>query len=393
MNNNNLSRRHWLRSSLVLASGAAVAPSALGNSTFAVDQPLLWSAQSRLKELDFQLPPVLAPNVIRLNANENPFGPSAKARLAVIESAINGNRYAHGESMKLKKMIAEKEGVSEDYIMMGPGSTDLLEKVAITHFLEGGNIVSADPAYMSLINTAKAFKATWKNVPLKKDWSHDTQAMEKAIDANTKLIYVCNPNNPTGSITDAKELRAFCSKAADKAPVFVDEAYLDYLDNPMASSMVDLVAKGKNVIVARTFSKIHGMAGLRIGYIVAQPKTLEKIDSMVRGNMGMCITSVMGAIASMEDKEFHERSRKLTTEGRQFICDELKKQGFNYVPSYTSFVLFPIEMNGKDFLKKMMDSGVAVRSFEIDAKTYCRVSVGLPDELKLFTESLKKVLA
>ena len=393
MNNNNLSRRNWLRSSLVLASGAAVTPAAFGRSTFATDQTLLWSEQSRLKELDYQLPPVLAPNVIRLNANENPFGPSAKARLAVIESAINGNRYAHGESMKLKKMIAEKEGVAEDYIMMGPGSTDLLEKVAITHFLEGGNIVSADPAYMSLVNTAKAFKAAWKNVPLKKDWSHDTQAMEKAIDANTKLIYVCNPNNPTGSITDAKELRAFCSKAADKAPVFVDEAYLDYLDNPMASSMVDLVAKGKNVIVARTFSKIHGMAGLRIGYIVAQPKVLEKIDSMVRGNMGMCITSVMGAIASMEDKEFHERSRKLTTEGRQFICDELKKQGFNYVPSYTSFVLFPIEMNGKDFLKKMMDSGVAVRSFEIDAKTYCRVSVGLPDELKLFTDSLKKVLA
>ena len=391
--NNNLSRRSWLRSSLVLASGAAVTPAAFGRSSIAPDQALLWSEQSRLKEIDYRLPAVLAPSVIRLNANENPFGPSAKARLAVIESAINGNRYAHGEAVKLKKMIAEKEGVSEDYIMMGPGSTDLLEKVAITHFLEGGNIVSADPAYMSLVNTAKAFKATWKNVPLKKDWSHDVMAMEKAIDANTKLIYVCNPNNPTGSITDAKELRNFCIKAADKAPVFVDEAYIDYLENPMASSMVDLVAKGKNVIVARTFSKIHGMAGLRIGYIVALPKTLEKIDSMVRGNMGMCITSVMGAIASMEDKEFQERSRKLTAEGRQFVCDELKKQGFNYVPSYTSFILFPIEMNGKEFLKKMMESGVAVRSFEIDAKTYCWVSVGLPDELKLFTESLKKVLA
>ena len=125
----------------------------------------------------------------------------------------------------------------------------------------------------------------------------------------------------------------------------------------------------------------------------ALPKTLEKIDSMVRGNMGMCITSVMGAIASMEDTEFHQRSRKLTTEGREYVCAELKKQGFNYVPSYTSFILFPIEMNGAAFLKKMMESGVAVRSFEIDAKTYCRVSVGLPDELKLFTESLKKVLA
>lgn len=391
MNNSNLSRRTWLRSSLVLASGAAVTPAAFSRATFESNQ--LWAEQSRLKEIDFKLPLMMPPSVARLNANENPFGPSPKARLAVIESAINGNRYAHGESAKLRKMIAEREGVSEDCIMMGPGSTDLLEKVAITHFIEGGNIVSADPAYMSLINTAKAFKATWKNVPLKKDWSHDCAAMEKAIDANTKLIYVCNPNNPTGSITNATELRAFCTKAADKAPVFVDEAYLDYMENPMASSMVDLVAKGKNVIVARTFSKIHGMAGLRIGYIVALPKTLEKIDSMVRGNMGMCITSVMGAIASMEDKEFLERSRKLTTEGREYICDELKKLGFSYVPSYTSFVLFPIAMNGKDFLKKMYDSGVGVRSFEVDAKTYCRVSVGLPDELKLFTDSLKKVLA
>lgn len=391
MNNSNLSRRTWLRSSLVLASGAAVTPAAFSRATFESNQ--LWAEQSRLKEIDFKLPLMMPPSVARLNANENPFGPSPKARLAVIESAINGNRYAHGESAKLRKMIAEREGVSENCIMMGPGSTDLLEKVAITHFIEGGNIVSADPAYMSLINTAKAFKATWKNVPLKKDWSHDCAAMEKAIDANTKLIYVCNPNNPTGSITNATELRTFCTKAADKAPVFVDEAYLDYMENPMASSMVDLVSKGKNVIVARTFSKIHGMAGLRIGYIVALPKTLEKIDSMVRGNMGMCITSVMGAIASMEDKEFLERSRKLTTEGREYICDELKKLGFSYVPSYTSFVLFPIAMNGKDFLKKMYDSGVGVRSFEVDAKTYCRVSVGLPDELKLFTDSLKKVLA
>jgi histidinol-phosphate aminotransferase len=353
----------------------------------------LWAAQSRLKEIEYRLPALLAPNVVRLNANENPFGPSPQARLAVIESAVNGNRYAHGEVAKLRKMIAEQEGVGEDYIMMGPGSTDLLEKVAITHFLEGGNIVSADPAYMSLVNTAKAFKATWKNVPLKKDWSHDCAAMEKAIDAQTKLIYVCNPNNPTGSITDAKELRAFCSKASEKAPVFVDEAYIDYLENGRSFSMVDLVTKGKNVIIARTFSKIHGMAGLRIGYIVAQPKTLEKIDSMVRGNMGMCITSVMGAIASMEDLAFQERSRKLTAEGREYVCGELKKLGFNYVPSYTSFILFPIEMNGAAFLKKMHESGVAVRSFEIDAKTYCRVSVGLPDELKLFTESLKKVLA
>lgn len=390
MNNAQLNRRHWLRSSLVLASGAAVTPQVLGKSVFSSSTH--WSVQSRLKEVDFRLPALLPPAVARLNANENPFGPSPQARLAVMEAAINGNRYAHGEAVKLRKMIAAKEGVGEDYIMLGPGSTDLLEKVAITHFLEGGNIVSADPAYMSLVNTAKAFKATWKNVPLKADWSHDCAAMAKAIDANTKLVYVCNPNNPTGSITAPEELRSFCRAAADRAPVFVDEAYLDYLENGATSSMVDLVAQGKNVIVARTFSKIHGMAGLRIGYIVALPKTLQQIDSMVRGNMGLCITSVMGAIASMEDLAFQERSRQETAAGREYLCAELGKLGFNFVPSYTSFVLFPIAMPGAAFLKKMYEAGVAVRAFDLDGKTYCRVSVGLPAESELFVSALKKVL-
>jgi histidinol-phosphate aminotransferase len=393
MKNATFSRRDWLRSSLTLASGAAVLPAAIGRGDFSTEQNIQWAAQSRLQELDFQLPINPPAQVARLNANENPFGPSAKTRLAIMETAMQGNRYAHGEAATLRKLIAEREGVSEDYIMMGPGSTDLLEKTAITHFINGGNIVSADPAYMSLVNTAKSFKASWKNVPLKKDWSHDLVGMESAIDANTKLIYVCNPNNPTGSITEAKALRSFCEKVSSKVPVFVDEAYLEYLDDPMASSMVDLVAKGKNVIVARTFSKINAMAGLRVGYIVALPSTLKKIEDMVRGNMGMCITSVNAAIASIQDTEFHANSRKWTTEGREYLYQELKKMGINYVPSYTSFILFPIEMEGKAFLQKMYDSGVAVRSFLIDGKTYCRVSVGLKDELKLFAESLKKVMA
>ena len=276
--------------------------------------------------------------------------------------------------------------------MIGPGSTDMLEKTAITHFIDGGNVVSADPAYMSLIKTALAFNAEWKSVPLTKDWAHDLPAMEKAIDKKTKLVYVCNPNNPTGTLTPAADLRAFCERVSEKAPVFVDEAYLEFLDNPEASSMVDLVRKGKNVIVARTFSKIHAMAGLRVGYIVAPPQTLEKINSMVRSNMGMNVTSLKGAMASMTDTQFQENSRKWTRETREFTFDQLKSMGFEYVPSYTSFILFPIQMEGEAFLEKMYDKGGGVRFFEIFGSSYCRVSMGTMDEMALFAETLKKVL-
>lgn len=383
-----INRRTWLRSSLVLASGAALAPAALAakpSSIQAVPKFRIWERNLAFPQDAFTIQ-------ARLLANENPYGPSDKARLAIMDSVSMGNRYGHADAKKLKEILAEKEGVTPDHIMLGPGSTDILEKVAICHFVEGGNIVSADPSYMSLVKTAMAFGADWKNIPLTADYAHDLPAMSKAIDKETKLVYVCNPNNPMGSLTPAAALRKFCAKASEKAPVFVDEAYLEFLDDGAASSMVDLVAEGKNVIVARTFSKIHGMAGLRIGYGVALPETLEKISTMVRSNMGLSITSLRGAMASLEDKPFHEMSRKLTKETREYVGEELTKLGFDYVPSYTSFMIFPIQLPGEEYLEKMYAQGVGVRVFEIDDKPWCRVSMGTMKEMEMFISSLKKVI-
>lgn len=387
-----INRRNWLKRTALFTTGVALAPGmqakaagkAVQSKENFFEYKLAWEWERKMSER----PELKA----RLLANENPFGPSDKTRLAIIESVSIGNRYGHGDAAELISLIAKKEGVSEDHILLGPGSTDLLEKTAITHFIDGGNIVSADPAYMSLVNTAMAFKAEWKKVPLTSNWAHDLKGMEAAIDADTKLIYVCNPNNPTGTLTPADELRAFCSKVADKAPVFVDEAYLEFLENPMASSMVDLVKAGKNVIVARTFSKIHAMAGLRIGYIVALPSTLDKITSMVRSNMGLCVTSLRGALASMDDEIFQNNSRMWTRESREMVYAGLEEMGFDYVPSHTSFILFPIDMEGQPFLKKMYAEGVGVRAFEVSGKPYCRVSMGKKEEMKMFLDSLKKVL-
>jgi histidinol-phosphate aminotransferase len=246
---------------------------------------------------------------------------------------------------------------------------------------------------MSLIQTAQAMGATWKPVLLASDHSHDLDAMANAVDKDTKLVYVCNPNNPTGSITNSSELKDFCKIVSSKTPVFVDEAYLEFLDNADSHSMVGLVAKGHDVIVARTFSKIHGMAGLRIGYIVAQPDRIKSITSKVRSTMGLCVTSLKGAIASMKEQEFLNNCRTLNAESRDFVSREITSMGYEIIPSYTSFMIFPIAMEGPKFLKAMNERGVGIRVFNIHDKPWCRVSMGTMEEMEIFVDSFKTVTA
>ncbi|SHJ26056.1 pyridoxal phosphate-dependent aminotransferase [Pseudozobellia thermophila] len=391
-----LNRRAWLKRGALTAAGAMVLPQlSFGETPMA--QPK-FDSQGRtiyspfFKEFNAEAFPDTAKLLAKLNANENPYGPSPMAVEAFKGATTLGNRYAWKELFDLMDKIAVKEGVKIENIMMGPGSSDLLEKTAMVMFAKGGNVVSADPSYMSLIKVAQATGASWKPVPLKDDWSHDLKGMEAAIDKDTKLVYICNPNNPTGSMTDHAELVDFCSRVSEKVPVFVDEAYLDFLEDAAKKSMVSLVTQGKDVIIARTFSKIHGMAGLRVGYIVAQESTLDKIQDITRGGMGITYPSVYAASASMDDIAFQEKSRKLNAECREFVYATLDKMGYTYVPSSTSFILFPIEMEGKSFLEKMTAQGVGVRAFDIMDKNWCRVSMGTMDEMKIFASALQKVL-
>ncbi len=394
-----VNRRDWLKRGALTAAGVVAAPYLSYGGAFPL-QPITLDSQGNVPYTPFfkeYLPNAVAEEPVKLlaklNANENPYGPSPMAVSAMQKYSPKGNRYAWKELFSLIEKIAVDEGVTADNIMMGPGSSDLLEKTAMVFFKDGGNIVSADPAYMSLIKVAQATGATWKPVKLKEDWSHDLAGMEAAIDADTKLVYICNPNNPTGSMTDHEELIDFCSRVSEKVPIFVDEAYLGFLDDAAKKSMVSLINKGKNVMIARTFSKIQGMAGLRVGYMVAQPETLGVIQKITRGGMGISLPSVYAAMASMEDVAFKNKSRKLNKECREYVYKELKRMGFDYVPSYTSFIIFPIEMEGKAFLEKMTAKKVGVRAFEIYDKNWCRVSMGTMEEMKLFTAALEEVLA
>ncbi len=391
-----LNRRAWLRRGALTAAGAMIMPQfSFGEAPRA---QLKFDGRGRtlyspfFKEYNATFFPDETKLLAKLNANENPYGPSPMAVEAFKKTAHLGNRYAWRELFDLMDKIAVLENVDVKNIMMGPGSSDLLEKTAMVMFAKGGNVVSADPSYMSLIRVAEATGASWKSIPLKDDWSHDLNGMEAAIDADTKLVYICNPNNPTGSMTDHAELVDFCSRVSEKVPVFVDEAYMGFLEDGAKKSMVSLINEGKDVIIARTFSKIHGMAGLRVGYVVAQEATLDKIQAVTRGGMGITYPSIYAASASMDDIEFQNKSRNLNAECREFVYKTLDDMGYEYVPSSTSFILFPIEMEGEAFLEKMTAQQVGVRAFDIMDKNWCRVSMGTMDEMKIFATALQKVL-
>lgn len=392
---NTVNRRNWLKTGILGLGGVSLLPHlSMGETARA---PLSLDASGKV--LYTPLFKEFVPDdsevklLAKLNANENPYGPSPKAMEALKKAVGAGNRYGWKELAGLIDQISKKEGVPADHIMMGPGSSDLLEKTALVLFLNGGEVLSADPSYMSLMNVAKSVGATWKGIPLKKDWSHDLEAMEAAVTSETKLVYICNPNNPTGTITGYQKLYDFCSRVSEKVPVFVDEAYLDFIDGEEGRSMVSLLQEGKNVIVARTFSKIHGMAGLRVGYVAALPETLEVIQKITRSGMGVANTSIHAAIASMNDTGFQASSKKLNREARNYTSSKLKAMGFEPVPSHTSFMIFPLEgIEGKAFLDKMRDKGVAVRAFEIMDRQWCRVSMGTMKEMELFTEALGQVI-
>ncbi|NIJ53210.1 pyridoxal phosphate-dependent aminotransferase [Dyadobacter arcticus] len=393
-----MDRRNLLKSGLMAIGGMTLAPhlsmGAFANAPVSLDPENRIYRSPMVREhflpADFKAPKILA----KLNANENPYGPPMSAQKAVADSVKNGNRYAWKEMYDLIDKIAKKEGVSADHIMMGPGSSDLLEKVALVTFMKGkGNIVSADPCYMSLVQVAKSVGATWKPVPCTADWSHDLKAMEAAVDSETKLVYVCNPNNPTGAITKGQDLLDFCSRVSEKVPVFVDEAYIELAIGADTQSMVSLLTQKKNVIVARTFSKIMGMAGIRVGYMVALPSYLETINKITRGGMGISYTSIFAASASLDDKTFQDTTRKLNHEAKLYLYENLDKMGYKYIPSFTNFVIFPVTMPSKELLGKLAAKGVAVRAFDIQDKPWCRVSLGTMDEMKTFVSALGSLTA
>lgn len=325
----------------------------------------------------------------RLLANENPFGPSSKAKKAIAEAINSSYQYPFESRTKLEEKILDYEGLTKGQLLLAAGSSPLLLASAL-HFGKG-TIVSATPTYEDLLRHAEQLGTKVVRVPLTSDHVYDLDAMEKVIDANTSLVYICNPNNPTATVTDNAKLKAFCERVSKKTTVFIDEAYIDYMEDPKSISLIDCVKKGQNIIVARTFSKLYGFAGLRVGYIVAQPETITKLSMFTAGPMSISATSLSGAVVAYQDKEFLSEAYDKTMLSKQFLYETLKKEGYTYIPSSANFVMFPVKMESKKFAEEMAKRGVGVRSWKFGGGEWCRVSIGLMDEMKSFATAFKEL--
>jgi len=387
---NSINRRSWIKSTALLAGGTAFLTGTISKLAAMPKRVQANFFGDRLADeaAILQSPPVMK---ARLLANENPFGPSPAAKKAIQEALDLSYQYPFMHMRDLSGKIAAFEGVKQNNILMDAGSSPLLMAAALQYCSGGAEIISADPTYNDMPSTAAEHGAKWIKVPLTADYKHDLEAMEAKITSNTGLVYICNPNNPTGTVVDTDELKAFCERVSKKVPVFVDEAYIDYLPDPQAASMTDLVKKGHNVIVARTFSKLYGFAGLRCGYVIAQPETIKKLSSYAVGSMSLSATTVAAAIAAYQEKPFLQDALKKTLASKEFLYAALKKEGYDYIPSSANFVMFPIKMEGPKFAQEMSNRGVGIRVWTFNDKNWCRVSIGRMDEMQAFADAFKEI--
>ncbi|WP_162343894.1 pyridoxal phosphate-dependent aminotransferase [Cyclobacterium salsum] len=370
----NLNRRNWLKSSLTMTAGLMT----MGYAGAGTEEEAISSFLPKKERY------------ARLTSNENPFGPSASAKKALKEAIDDAFLYPREYRQKLVSLIAQEEGVTEDHILLGAGSSELLHATARVYGGANGKVVSANPTYTSLVRSAEYMGSEWIKVPLDKNFDHDLSTMEYKVKPDVSLVYLVNPNNPTGKIMTGEEIIGFCNTVSDKVPVFVDEAYWDYMENPKGSTTTACIKNGKNVIVARTFSKVHAFAGLRVGYCIAQPEVIKEIAKEGPRN-SLSGPSMSAATASLVDQEFIKYSVKMNNEGKKFVYDVLEKTGHDYFPSHTNFILFPIAMDSDDFKKKMLAKGVGIKSMNVAGQNYCRVSMGKMDDLEMFADAFKQV--
>jgi len=374
------SRRNWLKSALALSAGVPLSVS-LAHELMA----------SPVSEAERRHGVYRPGNLIRLGSNENPYGPSPKAREAIKNSIVNHNRYTFEESIELRKKIAEKEGVSVDHILLGAGSGEILSLAGLSIGLEGGAVLSAFPVFRMLMDFASKFNARWDKVDLDDYLVHDLEGLARAMKSDTRLLYVVNPNNPTGTVLDASKLKSFCTEMSQKTIVFCDEAYLEFLEPAKQVSMVDLVKEGRNVIVSRTFSKIYGLAGLRFGYAVAPPHLIQRLAK--NQTTILMNQAVLAAVyASIDDKDFMKYTRDHNAEARDYFCQYLDRKKWFYGKSQANVVFFPAPKDGKTILEETEKRGFQIRVWDYQNKEWCRVSIGTLEEMKAFTKSFDEIV-
>ena len=364
---------------------AAVGVSTLGLSRTAMSEPQTDSPMGLYA-------PALG--VAKLNANENPYGPSPAAVRAMAEASAHGAYYVRRSAQKLREMIAEKHGLSVDHVLLSSGSSGALTYLALAAS-QKGRILTPDlfwdtTSLMGVRNSPFGIKRLPKNESM----VIDLAAMEASLNDDVAMVQITNPNNPTGIALDSEELKRFCRKASEKCVVLVDEAYNELTDDPPASTMIPLVKEGKNVAVARTFSKIYGLAGMRVGYMIAQPDLLQTVSQFGLGDYGLNQAGVAGALESFNDTAFLEYSKSKIVEGRAMIAEAIISHDLFALPSQTNFVFVDLgDRNAEKFRVAMQKRNVMIRGVYRDYTQWSRVSMGRLEDIQMYVDALPAALA
>lgn len=333
-----------------------------------------------------------APGIAKLNANENPYGPSEAALAAMAAASAQGAYYVGESVLRLKQMIAERNRVDPSWVSLSSGSSGVLTYLAVAASKQG-KILAPDLYWDTTVMKAVAQGAEYVQLPKTPDLSIDLGAMAAALDDTVAMVQITNPNNPTGLVLPAEALRTFCRNASAKTLVLVDEAYNELTDDPERNSMIDLVREGRNVAIARTFSKIYGLAGMRVGYLIAPPAVTEAVNRFGLGDYAMNQAGVAAAIASYADEQFVAYSKAKIVEGREMVLAAVKQMGLAALPSGTNFVF--VDLGGLDaeqFRVAMEARGILVRGIYRDYTSWSRVSMGRIQDLERYVAALPAVL-
>ena len=329
--------------------------------------------------------------IIKLASNENPLGPSPKALAALRKALAELCRYPDGNGFDLKQALSERYGVMPSQITLGNGSNDVLEVITRCFADQSSEVVFSQYAFAVYPLVTQAIGATGVSVPAR-DYGHDLNAMAEAVTDRTKLVFVANPNNPTGTVHGAEAIEAFLDRIPERVLVVLDEAYCEYLQGEGYVDGLTLLERYPNLIVTRTFSKAWGLASLRVGYSVSSPE-IANVLNRVRQPFNVDTLALAAATAVLDDEHYLQRAREVNAEGMMQLETAFQEMGLDYIPSAGNFIALDVGERAADINRLLLEQGVIVRPIAgYGMPGHLRVSIGLPEENDRFIESLARAL-
>ena len=331
-------------------------------------------------------------DIIKLASNENPLGPSPEAVAAMKAALENVAQYPEGSCFEIRQVLAKHLGVDPSMLIFGAGADEIIHYLGVALLCEGDEIVQADPSFVQYKAAATLMDCPAHMVPLA-DWTHDLESMLAKVNERTKMLFITNPNNPTGTMVSADQVEAVLNALPERCLLVLDEAYYEYVDDPGYTRSVEWTKQGRNVIALRTFSKIYALAGLRIGYGVA-PKEIIDLLERVRAPFNVNSVAQVGAIASINDPDQVTRSKEQNRRSKEYFYRELDKMGVPYTPTQANFLWIDVQRDCKGVFRELMKRGVIVRTGDIfGCPTHIRVTTGSDEQNERFIATLKEVLA